>query len=165
LGVRLAVAGAYLPPLSTAIQRFKYQGRAELCAPLARLLSSAITQLALPSDVLFVPVPLHVRRLASRGYNQAALLATQLASQCGRGCRPRLLARARDTDRQVGKQRAERLENLKAAFQLRQRTSKSVVLVDDVITTGSTVRECAQALNSEGVKVAAIVALARARLD
>lgn len=168
-GVPLFVAGAYAPPLSTAIARFKYQGRAELACCLSRLVAPALGSLALPPGSALVPVPLHPRRLASRGYNQAALLAQELAKQAGLRCEARLLRRARETERQVGKSRRLRLTNAEGAFELRRawRWGSSAapahaVLVDDVVTTGSTVRECARALAAGGVEVLAIVALARA---
>ena len=63
----LVVAGACTPPLSTAIVRFKYGGRGELSRPLARLLLPALSELDLPRNVVFVPVPLHAKRLAERG--------------------------------------------------------------------------------------------------
>jgi ComF family protein len=170
-GVPLVVAGIYAPPLSTAITRFKYEGRAELARCLSGLLAPAVAQLDLPVDSALVPVPLHPRRLASRGYNQAGLLAQELAKRWGARCEPRLLRRARETERQVGKSRTLRLTNAQGAFQLRRQDAPSslssaspahVVLVDDVVTTGSTVRACAQALAEGGVQLVAVVALARA---
>lgn len=161
-GVPLLVVGAYAPPLSTAIVRFKYEGRAELSRPLSRLLGPPLAALALPTDAVLVPVPLHPKRLATRGYNQAALLAQELGRESGLSCRPRLLARTRETERQVGKARTERLTNAVGAFQLRQRGARRAVVVDDVVTTGATVRACAQALARGGVELCAVVALAEA---
>ncbi len=162
-GVPLLVAGDYAPPLSTAIARFKYSGRPELSRCLGALLTPALERLQLPRDTVLVPVPLHPRRLAARGYNQAALLANELARGSRLACHPRLLRRARETERQVGKSRAERLTNASGAFELRRRPGAStIVLVDDVVTTGSTVRACAQALASGGARLAGVVALARA---
>lgn len=166
-GVPLLVAGTYAAPLSTAITRFKYQGRAELARCLAQLLAPGLERLALPADAKLVPVPLHARRLASRGYNQAALLAQELANCSRWRCEPRLLLRARETERQVGKSRTLRLTNARGAFELRRQPAPGsapvrVVLVDDVVTTGSTVRACAQALAEGGVQLVAVVALARA---
>jgi ComF family protein len=160
-GVPLIVAGRYAAPLSTAIVRFKYGGRGELSRPLARLLVPALGQLELAKSAALVPVPLHRRRLAERGYNQAALLAEELARALGRRCLSRLLARTRDMDHQVGKARAERLRNAREAFTLRAATAREVVLVDDVVTTGATVRACAQALARGGVRLAGVVALAQ----
>jgi len=163
-GKRLVVAGAYAPPLSTAIVRFKYEGRAELSRALAELLTPRLLELELPVDAAFVPVPLHAARLASRGYNQAALLAQALARRTGRSCHPRLLVRTRATERQVGKARRARLTNASDAFALRQtHVTSRAILVDDVVTTGSTVRACAQALARGGVEVCAVVAIAEAQ--
>jgi ComF family protein len=162
-GVPLVVAGEYAAPLSTAITRFKYAGRPELSRSLAPLLLSRMEQLHLPADVVLVPVPLHPRRLATRGYNQAALLAQELAGRCRWACEPRFLRRARETERQVGKSRTLRLTNARGAFEQRRPGPARVVLVDDVVTTGSTVRACAQALADGGATLVAIAALARAR--
>jgi ComF family protein len=170
-GVPLLVAGTYAPPLSTAITRFKYEARPELSRYLSTLLLPGFERLALPSAAVLVPVPMHPRRLASRGYNQAALLAQELAKRCRKPCQPRLLCRARETERQVGKSRTLRLTNAQGAFALRgsgglgsrsRGAPAHVVLVDDVVTTGSTVRACAQALAAGGVQLVAVVALARA---
>jgi ComF family protein len=161
-GVPLLVVGNYEPPLSTAIRRFKYAGRPELARPLSNLLLPVLDELDRADPLTLVPVPLHPRRLASRGYNQAALLASELGNKAGLACRPRLLKRTRAMDHQVGKSRSERVENVAGAFELRQLTEARVVLVDDVITTGSTVRACAHALAAGRVRLAAVVALARA---
>lgn len=161
-GVPLLALGPYRPPLSTAIVRFKYEGRAELSQPLSSLLLPALGSLALPADAALVPVPMHPKRLAARGYNQAALLARELARRARRPCRPLLLRRTREAERQVGQSRSGRLENALGAFDLRRPGPESVVLVDDVITTGATVRACAQALAAGGVRLAAVVTLARA---
>ena len=164
-GVPLIVAGPYEPPLSTAITRFKYGGRPELARCLAPLLLSRVQHLTAPAAAVLAPVPLHPRRLATRGYNQAALLAQELAGRCRWSCEPRLLRRVRETERQVGKSRLLRLTNADGAFELRRPGPAHVVLVDDVVTTGSTVRACAQALAEGGATLVAVVALARALAD
>jgi ComF family protein len=167
-GVPLVAAGRYAEPLSTAVVRLKYEGRAELACSLAQLMAPRLRSLELPSSTLLVPVPLHAKRLASRGYNQAALLAQALASRVGLPCAPRLLLRTRETQRQVGQSRELRLTNAQGAFELNPRvlTRRSgrggVVLIDDVVTTGSTVRACAQALAAGGVALLAVAAVARA---
>jgi ComF family protein len=126
------------------------------------MLAPVLDEAALSSDAALVPVPLHPRRLASRGYNQAALLAQELSALRQRNCHPRLLRRVRETERQVGKSLSERRENPGGAFELRRAGPKRVVLVDDVVTTGSTVRACAQALAAGGIELSAVVALAHA---
>src|SRR6188508_1049877 len=119
-GTPVAVIGSYQPPLSTAIVRFKYAARPELSRHLAALLRPQLAQLELPRGAVLAPVPLHPKRLASRGYNQAALLATELSRGLGLPSLPRLLERTRVTERQVGKGRSERLDNLNDAFALRR---------------------------------------------
>jgi ComF family protein len=165
-GVPLLVAGRYDSPLSDAIVRFKYEGRAELARPLAAELTPRVLASSLPPDAVLVPVPLHPKRLAERGYNQAALLAHELGRESGRRCRPRLLERTRYTERQVGKARRDRLTNAADAFSVRQpRGAKRALLVDDVVTTGSTVRACAQALARAGIELCAVIAVAEALGD
>lgn len=161
-GVPLITLGKYAPPLSSAIVRLKYECRPELARCLGRLLARQLEPLALAPGTAFVPVPLHARRLATRGYNQAALLARELARFRALPCRPRLLMRTRDTEHQVGKARRARLTNARDAFALRQAGPKRVVLVDDVVTTGATVRACAETLALGGIMVVAVAALAEA---
>lgn len=161
-GVPLITLGRYAPPLSDAIVRFKYEGRAELASRLARLLAHRLEELELPASTVLVPVPLHPRRLASRGYNQAALIASELSQLRHLPCEPRLLMRTRDTEQQVGKARGARLSNASGAFALRKAGPHRVVLVDDVVTTGATVRACAETLALGGIELVAVAALADA---
>lgn len=165
-GVPLLVAGRYAAPLSDAVVRFKYEGRPELARPLAAQLTRRLLGSPLPVDAVLVPVPLHPKRLAERGYNQAALLAHELGRETGRRCRPRLLERTRYTERQVGKVRSARLTNAADAFSVRQRRGVTrALLVDDVVTTGSTVRACAQALARADIELCAVIAVAEALGD
>lgn len=165
-GVPLVVVGRYAPPLSTAISRFKYEGRAELGPRLAQLLHPRRAKALLTPGTTLVPVPLHPKRLAERGYNQAAVLASAFAKQYRLAASPRLLARKRETARQVGKNREERLANARDAFLVRGNARQNrVILVDDVVTTGATVRACAQALRQAGIELGGVLALARANGD
>jgi ComF family protein len=164
-GVLLRVGGAYTSPLSDAIRRFKYAGRPDLARPLSGLIAASAAELGAGPGVLLVPVPLHPRRLAERGYNQAALLAAQIAGRVGACPSPRALVRRRYTTPQVGKSRADRNANVAGVFGVRSAgrlRGASVVLVDDVTTTGSTLRECIAALAAAGARVRGAVALARA---
>jgi ComF family protein len=116
-----------------------------------------------PVDVV-VPVPLHWRRLLTRHYNQAALLAYGVAQQLGRPCAPRALKRTRYTRPQMRMKRAERLKNVRNLFAVRDLAAvqqKHVLLVDDVITTGATVNACAEALLRAGAQSVSVVALAK----
>jgi len=164
-GVPLRVAGIYASPLSDAIRRFKYAGRPDMARPLSRLIIEPARALAAGPGVLLVPVPLHPRRLAERGYNQAALLARELARCSGAHYRPRALLRQKYTTPQVGKSGAERSASVEGVFAVRNAgrlRGASVILVDDVATTGATLSACIAALEGAGAEVRGALALARA---
>jgi ComF family protein len=120
---------------------------------------------ALGAD-LVVPVPLHWRRRWTRGYNQSEVLARGLATRLGVPCRPGCLRRARFTPDQTRQTAAARRDNVRGAFQsrpsehLRQRC---VLLVDDVLTTGSTASEAARALHAAGAARVVVAVLAHDR--
>jgi competence protein ComFC len=109
---------------------------------------------------LIAPVPLHPSRRRARGYNQSALLATALGRRLGLPARNRLLRRVRDTGTQTHLTAAARLLNVRGAFavaQPRAAAGRTVLLVDDVMTTGATLEECARALRKAGaVRVLAL---------
>jgi ComF family protein len=114
---------------------------------------------------LLVPVPLHRRRLAERGYNQAALLAGELARLGTWKAAPLVLARRHWAGAQVGRGRAERVANVRRDFVVRQPhrvEGRMVIVVDDVVTTGATTYSCLLALRAAGAKVAGVAAVARA---
>ncbi len=138
-------------PVREAIHRLKYEDRPRVAAPLAEL---GISLGDLPPGVL-VPVPLGPARLRSRGYNQAEVLARRVAASGGRGCLPGLI-RTRETDAQVGRGGEDRRQALTGAFAWRGPISDGVpveiVVVDDVVTTGATLMECARAARAAGVK-------------
>jgi ComF family protein len=168
-GYPLLTLGRYASPLKEAISRFKFGGHPELAGAFAGLLDPDLALLGVEALDLFVPVPLHVKRLAERGYNQAALLARALSKRRRARFAPRLLERTRETEQQARLSRDGRSENVSDAFRvraaaLRTRASMSgrVILVDDVVTTGATLSACLGALDARGVKVLGVIALARA---
>lgn len=146
---------AYGGPVSIAVQRLKYQNRADL----GRSLGEAMRPLleGIEGEVV-VPVPLTRRRLRERGYNQARELARGL----GLPVFPRALERVGDARDQVGLDKRARLENLKDAFRLGAAPLKgrSVILLDDVITTGATATAALRALQKAGPKRVVVLALA-----
>jgi ComF family protein len=153
--------------VSVAVTRMKYASRPDLARPLGDLLWRALAPRA-PSlrDALVVPVPLHATRLAERGFNQSALLARRLARHLGAPFAPLALARRRDTPRQATLDRDARLSNVRDAFAVRQPRrvrGRTVLLVDDVRTTGATLGACATALRGAGAVEVATVVVARAR--
>lgn len=170
---RLVAASTYrqCPLLRKAIHTFKYRRIPALAEALAGLLPRD-----LPSDAVLCPVPLHWTRRFSRGFNQSALLAEAIVNRSrdtslrlpganGRQvCLPsgergrgrivqNLLKRVRATGSQAKRHRAERLTALESAFQcIVSDPPASVVLMDDLSTTGATLEECAKALKEAGVK-------------
>ncbi|HEX6278187.1 MAG TPA: phosphoribosyltransferase family protein [Polyangiaceae bacterium] len=160
-GVPVLAAGRYAPPLSNAIRRFKFEGHPELARSLARLVLAEVAALSLERRDAWVPVPLHRARVVERGFNQSALLALALAKATGTRFAPRALERRRRTDQQARLEREGRAHNVHGAFTLRRAVAGGrVVLVDDVVTTGATVRACLDAFRAANVRVLAVVALA-----
>lgn len=148
--------------MATAIARLKYEDRPDLASRFAPSLLATARPLRGAVD-LVVPVPLHPRRLASRGYNQSALLATPVARDLAVRLSPRGLVRLRDTPRQTALDRATRLANVHRAFRARDPSvsGSRVLLVDDVRTTGATLEDCAAALHEAGARQVLALVLAR----
>ncbi|NUO48141.1 MAG: ComF family protein [Polyangiaceae bacterium] len=147
--------------LKTAIVRLKYEHRADLALPLGELLRASVVSAGLRAD-LVVPVPLHPLRLVERGYNQAALLAAHVA----RDIAPLSTAvrRVEARKRQASLARDERLANLGGAFVARPIVSnKTVMLIDDVRTTGATLAAAEAALRDAGAAKVVPVSLCWAR--
>jgi ComF family protein len=148
------------------IHEFKYGRRIHLRHLVARWLRSALDDERLLGrcfDVI-IPVPLHPTRQRERGFNQATLLAELLSAQTSIRCKP-LLERTRYTTTQTALDRSERMENLHNAFRLRKNADVRglrVLLIDDVLTTGSTLNECARVLKRAGAFSAHAATAARA---
>jgi ComF family protein len=161
-GVPLFAGARYAEPTAAAIHRFKYKDAPELAAPLAKLAVRSIALLGIEAEDMWVPVPLHPQRLAERGYNQAALLAREFARAAGGSVAPRLLVRRRHTEQQAKRGREARSANMVGAFALRRAASakQNVILVDDVVTTGATLRACITELRGAGYRVLGCVAVA-----
>lgn len=146
----VSAAFEYGGPLAEAIHRYKYEGRSELAARLAGLMLAELAPLRMEVDVV-LPVPLHWRRRRARGYDQAALLAARLAGGLELPLRTRWLRRLRDTPSQVGLCELEREKNVAGAFcAVTPPAPLRVLLIDDVRTTGATLRAASQALSVAG---------------
>ena len=158
-------------PSREAIHRYKYEGQSSLAGLMALELSDFWRSdcngtLQIPPCDLMAPVPLHRWRAYRRGYNQSELLANHLSPMIDVPSKV-LLRRVKPTRPQVELGRDQRAENVKNAFQVDKEMTpiikeKTILLIDDVCTTGATLRECARVLRKGGA--AAIYALTFARL-
>lgn len=135
--------------VQNGIYRFKYHNQRYLAPYLANFL-------AVPNVwecEMIVPTPLSQARFLTRGYNQVALIAYELGKRTGIPVREDVLIRVKDTAPQYGLSLKERARNMRGAFQAHESCKgKTVLLLDDIYTTGSTLRACAKALRDSGVK-------------
>ena len=171
---RARAAGIYDQTLKILIHNLKYRGRLQLARPLGALLHGAYNRWWNPDDVdLLIPVPLHVKRLRERSFNQNHVLIRgwqRFQRQTGGAwaqmpVQDRALVRFRSTRPQTGLGRREREDNIRGAFKLQRPwevDDKHLLLVDDVYTTGSTVNECARILLGGGAASVGVLTLARA---
>ncbi|HEY4014839.1 MAG TPA: ComF family protein [Polyangiaceae bacterium] len=159
-------AFVYGGAIARALARLKYEQRPDLGRPLGALLAVEVQARGLHlGDAVVVPVPLHVSRLAVRGFNQSALLARPVARLLRIPMFPLGLIRVRDTPQQASLDREARIANVGAAFRARPRAhleGRSVLLIDDVRTTGATIDACTRALRDGGAAAIVHAVVARA---
>jgi ComF family protein len=159
--------GAYGGTLKDVILLFKYRRCAPLSRPLARYAATCLAadaRLWEGADHL-VPVPLHAARHRERGFNQARLLARDLASIRGMRVLGGCLVKVRNAPPQAGLRAADRERNIVRAYAVKRTArirGKTLILVDDVATTGATLRECARVLVEAGAKEVRAMTLAQA---
>lgn len=155
----------YEGPIRDLIHAFKYNRNTHLRFPLALLALEGISGVQADHNPnLIVPVPLHRSRLRQRGFNQAVLLGRVLSHRLALPLMPDALVRTRATEPQIELSAAERRVNVRGAFSVKgvdRIAGKRILLLDDVMTTGSTMDECAKELKSGGA--AAVIAITIAR--
>lgn len=153
--------GPYEGRLRTIIRCLKFGGLSGIGETLGERL--ARRWLARPRSIeAVIPVPLHWKRRWRRGYNQAERIASRLSRALGRPLLDQTLVRVRATRTQTGQSRRDRRRNVRGAFWVREPVPPSILLVDDVITTGATVRECARVLRTAGTRRLHVAVAARA---
>ena len=156
---RVFLGFQYAEPISTLIEKAKFGGDFVLAYKLGRLFRLILPSLPVEYD-LACAVPLSVERLKQRGYNQAEIM---LWGYLGKRPKNDPLKRVKNTRPQTELSRKERLQNVKSAFEAKSDLSGlKVLLFDDVMTTGATLRECAKALKKAGAKEVVALVLARA---
>ncbi len=168
---RALAYGSYDGGLRDLIHLLKFQQVRPAAGVLGRMLAETIASLdeAMPGGVIaVVPVPLHVRKQAQRGFNQAEMIARSALQQLSRPERFDLctgvLVRRRETGSQIGLTRHQRRENLRGAFAVSDATrivDRDILLIDDVYTTGTTASECARVLRRAGAARVWVATVAR----
>lgn len=149
------------------LHELKYHHKPEIGVELGKVLGSVLKQKpGMVKGDLIIPVPLHRRRQLTRGYNQSACIARGLSAELSIPVKENFLVRRKATKTQTRKSRFERWLNVKSAFQVKNpaiASGRDVILVDDVVTTGSTLESCAQACREAGAGSITILCLASAR--
>lgn len=150
-------------PIQNALHTVKYRRNIGLADSIAVQMAEFVSALNWNVDVL-LPAPLGRSRLNERGYNQVALVARPLAYELGLTYAPNALMKVRDTRSQVGLTISQRRENVSKAYQADPSAvkRKSILLLDDVATTGSTISACTEALYSAGAEAVFALTIARA---
>jgi len=150
------IAAHYEEPLKEAIHRFKYDRVADLGGILSEFIVMRLEAGFPRGDLVLAPVPLHRRREAERGFNQALVLARKIGADFDLPLINDVLKRVKEVEPQMKLKRTERLKNILGAFEargdVRRLTGKTVLLVDDVMTTGATLNEAGRVLREAGAR-------------
>ncbi len=160
--------GSYDSTLSRAIKTLKYQNQPQLAEPMGQWLGEAWLNSDLghkSGRLIVIPIPSHPRKLAERGFNQAELIGRSFCQFTGFSLQTSGLVRVKETEAMFGLNAKQREKNIADAFSLgksfqRQTPPLPVLLLDDIYTTGATIKAAAQTLRSNGIKVAGAIALA-----
>ncbi|MFZ1980630.1 MAG: ComF family protein, partial [Smithella sp.] len=148
-----------------AIHQFKYKRDLSIGEMLASFMADfSFPDIDFTDYSLIIPVPLHIKRLRKRGFNQSLVLARAVEHKRQIPVNFSVLKRHKFTLTQTGSNRDERKENIKGAFEVTDKKKidgKNIILIDDVYTTGATINECAKTLIKAGAQKVAVLTLAR----
>ena len=165
--VPVFVWGQYIDSLKRAIAAMKYEDHPQIAKPLAYWLADGwlASPMATLDEVVVIPIPMHKRKQRERGFNQAELLANSFCEATGLQIWRNALARKKETQALYSLSFAERLEMVQDAFVVRKDFRNrppctSVLLVDDIYTTGATVNSAIEVLGKAGIKVVGVLAIA-----
>jgi len=153
-------AAIYEPPVSLWVQQLKFGDRLDR----ARIMADALIKPLSSIDITvpIIPVPLHPKRLVSRGYNQAYEIARIIAKQQKRNLLSDVLIRTKNTSMQAELHEKQRSANVRAAFAVNKEIeAETVIVLDDVMTTGQTLRSISNCLVKAGVKQVIVAVFAR----
>ena len=154
----------YRQPVTEAVKIFKYRGKMHVLATFTALTNHYLAHEAIAVPDVLIPVPLHVKRLRRRGFNQSLILCRRLFPAWQGKIEPHVLERHRWTNPQTGLSGSERRRNVRRAFRVRRPEkikNKIILLVDDVFTTGTTVNECARVLRKNKAATVNVFTFAR----
>jgi len=151
------------PILKELIHNLKYEGIYPIAEILSKMLIKKLENFIFPKDSTIIPVPLHRKRFAQRGYNQSELIAQKLAGHFHWKLNSKLLIRQINTKPQINLKHHDRLTNMKNAFSINTNENfpnGTIILLDDVVTTGATIGECAKVLRAGGANRIWVITLA-----
>lgn len=153
--------------LQKAIHYLKYESVKKLASPLSKIYpKEVLKEVGSQEDSILIPVPSHKAKLRERGYNQAELLAFELDKGLNFGVKSDILAKSRSTKSQMTLDKSERLVNMEGAFECLKPDEvrgKTVFLIDDICTTGTTLKECAKTLSEHNPKEIWATVIARGK--
>lgn len=153
-GVNIFCAGVYTKELQKLIRGLKYHKQRDLAFFQANFMYEYFQALSIePADFELVPIPLHEKRIKQRKYNHMELVCEEFSKLSGFPCNFELIKRVKDTKPQYNLSRTQRLENLNGAFEvdITKINDKTILLMDDICTSGTTFEEAIRAFNKAGI--------------
>ena len=163
---RVYSLGVFDENFQALVHNFKYKNKISLGRILGQRLAEELKKYNIPDYAYIIPVPLHPARKRERGFNQSEIVAESLGAELNLKIEKNILSRIKNTRDQTKLSIEERRQNVAGAFQVQDKQKilqgQKIILVDDVITTGATLNECARVLKQAGAKEILAVTIAKA---